>query len=339
MRLPEKYLLIRKCTESETRQYRFETPRHVDASRSRRFQLLHNPTHHRPNRVTKQCTAALANRRQFHASPITHTRFIQFPNQKTVRQEDHIHMSCLTLISSQLTIAQPKFLLSVSVNGFRATPTTAISLHDPLRVPVNLIRYDNLSRFGVVLILPQDHDANLVTQIRHFHAHAQIPLLDTIHRHRLAIRRRNGVRKFYRRHLLSLERQLAVELQITDITTIRSVLVFQVVDVVLNFCTSIKTVEGESAFDTFFVTPVDQLNRKCRHLLELLAGPLALVRFFVTFKLQRIPPAADRIQVVDEDQVLGVLVSLFGMIPKRSGIFDELAALVDEHIVQADDTA
>jgi len=43
---------------------------------------------------------------------------------------------------------------------------------------VNLVRYENLSRFRVVFVSPQDHDADLVTQIRHLHTHAQIPLLD-----------------------------------------------------------------------------------------------------------------------------------------------------------------
>ena len=62
-----------------------------------------------------------------------------------------------------------------------------------------------------------------------------------------------------------------------------------------------------------------------RHLLELFARPFALVLFFEAAELQRISFAADRVHVVDEEQVLSVLVPLFGMIPERAGVLDELA--------------
>ena len=131
------------------------------------FDSVENPVDHRANRFAEHCAATFADRRQLHGRPITQTCFIQFSHQKTVRQKDHIGVSGLTLIISQLTISEAEFLLAVSVKSFRACPTTAIGFHDAFGVPKNSIRHQYLTRFRIVLILPQDHDANLVVDIRH----------------------------------------------------------------------------------------------------------------------------------------------------------------------------
>ena len=304
------------------------------------IQLLKNPINHRTNRIPKQRTATLANRRQFHRGPSTHTRFIQFPHQKTVRQKHHVRVSGLTLVVPQLTISQSQFLLAVSVNGFRAAPATAIRLDDAFSVPKNSIRRHDLSRLGIVLRLPQDHDANLVVDIRHFDAHTQIPLLRAVARgHLLAILRRNRFRELDCLLLNAFEHDLAIEFQITDVAATRSVCIFQAIDVILNFMACVKTVEGERAEHAVFMTPVDQFDGKRRHLLELFARPFALVLFFEAAELQWITFAADRVHVVDEDQVLGVLVPLFRMVPERAGVLDELSGFVDEYVVQTDDAA
>ena len=339
-----KYLSARNRTKTETAQCRFKSLRHVAAT----LHPLHDPADQIPNRFLQQRTATLANRRQFHASPVTHTRFIQFPYQKTVRQEHAVRVSGLTHAVPKLTISQSlkkkTRLLSVSVRipeiqRLRARPTTAIRCDDPLRVPVNLVRNENLSRLCVVFVPPQDHDADLVVDIRHRHADGQMPLLDPVDRHRLAVARRDRLRKFHRLLLDALERQLAIELQVADVAASRSVLVFQAVDVVLDRGTRVKAVEGEVAGNVLLVTPVYQFNGQLGHLLELLAGPLALAFLFETAELQRIVFAAGRMNVVDDNQILGVLVPLFGVIPERAGVLDELAGLVKEHVVDGDDAA
>ena len=330
-----KSLSARNRTKTETAIRRFESLRHVPAT----LHLFHDPADQIPNRFLQQRTATLANRRQFHASPTTHTRFIQFPYQKTVRKEDHICVAGLPLVSAKLTISQSQFLLSVSVKGLRARPSTAIRFNNPFRVPVNLVCDENLSRLCVVFVPPQDHDADLVVDIRHRHADGQMPLLDPVDRHRLAVARRDRLRKFHRLLLDALERQLAIELQVADVAASRSVLVFQAVDVVLDRGTRVKAVEGEVAGNVLLVTPVYQFNGQLGHLLELLAGPLALAFLFETAELQRIVFAAGRMNVVDDNQILGVLVPLFGVIPERAGVLDELAGLVKEHVVDGDDAA
>ncbi len=322
MRSARKYLLQLKRAERPIRSRLCGT-----------VQLFDYSADHRSDRVPKQRTTTLADRRPFHASPVTHTRFIQFPYQKTVRQpclleRGHVRVAGLPKVSAKLTISQsPKKktrLLSVSVRipeiqRFRATPTTAIRRHDALGIPMNPIRHQYLSR-------PLIH-------VGHFDAHAQIPLLHPVDRQRLAVPRRNRRRELLHLLLDALEDDLAIELQVADVTAIRPVLVFQIVDVILNFRTGIKTVEGELAQHALGVTEVDQLDRQLGHLLELLAGPFALIRLFETTEFQWIPFATDRIQVVDDDQILGVLVSLFGMIPERTAVLDELAGLVDENII------
>ena len=42
--------------------------------------------------------------------------------------------------------------------------------------------------------------------------------------------------------------------------------------------------------------------------------------------------------IVDEDIVLGVLVSLFAVIPECAGVGYQLAALFEEHIIESNDT-
>ena len=330
-----KYLSARNRTKTEAAIHRFESSWCIVAP----THLLHDPADQIPYRFLQQRSATLADRRQTHRSPATHTRFIQFPYQKTVRQEHAVRVSGLTHAVPKLTISQSQFLLSVSVKGLRARPTTAIRFDDPLRVPVNLVRYENLPRPRVVFVTPQDHDADLVVDIRHRHADAQIPLLDAVDRHRLAGFGTDRLRELHRLLFDALERQLAVELQIADVTAFRSILVFQAVDVILNRSTSVKTVEGEVAGNVFLATPIDQFDSQFRHLLELFAGPLALTFFFETTELQRVMLAAGRVDVVDDDQILGVLVPLLGVIPERAGVLDELAGLVEEHVVDGDDAS
>ncbi len=142
---------------------------------------------------------------------------------------------------------------------------------------MNLVRNENLPRPRVVFAVnftgPQDHDADLVVDVRHRHADAQIPLLDPVDRHRLAGFGTDRLRELHRLLLDAFERPLAIELQVPDVTAFRSVLIFKGVDVVLDRGTGIKAVEGEVAGNVFLVTPIDQFDGQFRHLLELLAGP------------------------------------------------------------------
>ena len=275
-----KHISLRNRAESEAVEKRTETLCYVAACSRNGFHLAHDPADHRSNRFTQQRAATLADRRQFHGSPSTDTRFIQFPYQKTVRQKDHVCVSGLTFTVSQLTISQSQLLLSVSVECLRARPTTTIRFDNSFRVPVNLVRNENLSRLRVVFVPPLDHDADLVVDVRHLHAHAQIPLLDPVDRHRLAVARRNRFGELRCLLFDAFERQLAIKLQVADVASLAAVLVFQCVDMVLDFCTSIKAVEGEAAEDAVRLAPIDQLDGQRCHLLELFAGPLALILFF-----------------------------------------------------------
>ena len=239
------------------------------------LQLFRHPGNHHTHAFTEHRTATLADRRQFHGRlmlrvavlpSFTHTRFIQFPHQETVRQKDEINVPGLAFAVSQLTISEAEFLLTISVKGLRACPTTAIGFHDAFRIPKDAIRHEYLARIGIVLISPQDHDANLVLDIRHLHVHGQIPLLRSVARfHFLAIFRRNRFRELDHLLLDAFMHDVAIELQIADIAATRFIRVFQAVDVVQNFRRRIKTVERERAEHVLFVAPVDQFNRKLRH--------------------------------------------------------------------------
>jgi hypothetical protein len=240
----------------------------------------------------------------------------------------------------QLTISEAEFLLAVSVECFRACPTTAIGFHDAFRIPEDAIRHEYLARFGIVFISPQDHDANLVLDVRHLHVHGQIPLLRAVARyHLLAILRRNRFRELHHFLLDAFMDDVAIELQIADVAATRSVRVFQAFDVIQNFRRRIKTVERERTEHAFFVAPVDQLKRELRHFLELFACPFALLGLFEPAKFQRIMLAARRMHVVDDDQILRMNVTLLRMIPEHAAVLDVLAGLFEQDIVECDDAA
>ena len=241
MKSARQYLLQLKTAQAETAKHLSKPLRSVRSRLHGTVQLNDNPADHRSNRFLQQRTATLADRRQSHRSPSTHLRFIQFPYQKTVRQPclpewGHVGVAGLPQVSAKQTSSQsPKKktrLLSISVRiseipRFRARPTTSIRFDNPLRVPVNLIRCENLSRLRVVFAVnftgSQDHDADLVVDVRHLHAHAQIPLLHAVNRHRLAVARRDRLRELDRLSFDALERNLAIELQVADVAAFRFV--------------------------------------------------------------------------------------------------------------------
>ena len=79
-------------------------------------------------------------------------------------------------------------------------------------------------------------------------------------------------------------------------------------------------------------------GQRC-HLLKLFPCPFALLFLFETLKVNRIMFLAERMNVVNDDEVLGMLVSLFTMIPEGARIEDQLAALLEKHIVEGNDTS
>ena len=107
---------------------------------------------------------------------------------------------------------------------------------------------------------------------------------------------------------------------------------------ILNLRASIKTVERERAENIVFLTPIDLLDGQCCHLLELVACPFALIFLLETLKVQRIMFLAERMNIVNDNEVLSMLVSLFTMIPEGAGIGNQLAALLEKDIVESDDS-
>ncbi len=128
-----KYLSARNRTKTETAQCRFKSLRHVAAT----LHPLHDPADQIPNRFLQQRTATLANRRQFHASPVTHTRFIQFPYQKTVRQEHAVRVSGLTH-----AVQSP----NPSKRKHGCFPSRSVFLKYSVSVPVHRPRYVSIIR-------------------------------------------------------------------------------------------------------------------------------------------------------------------------------------------------
>jgi hypothetical protein len=70
----------------------------------------------------------------------------------------------LALVVTQLTVSHAQLLLAIPMKGFRARPTMPISPYDARHLPLNPIGHQNDPRLLILLMTPNDDDADLVPQ-------------------------------------------------------------------------------------------------------------------------------------------------------------------------------
>ena len=271
-------------------------------------------------------------------SPFTQTDVAQASHRQTVRQHHQNHVSCLTQSATQLTVAHAQFLFPVSVKCFRARPTISICADNPVDFPVRFIRDQYLLRFGVTRLVPKKNNTTFMVRFRHAHCYREIPLLLSVLVYDWffgiwANRRceRGGT------HRLALKRNGSIRFEVADVTATFPSGVIQRVDVVQDFARTEITVEDECSQELFFLAPINQLNEQFRVIDEFFVGLFALILFLESSKVERIMFSV-LINVIDEQIIVSDLVSLFGMIPKPTDVFDELSVVIDEHIVDGDGT-
>ena len=298
--------------------------------------LIQNPHNRSTKRFVQHRSTHLAHRLQFMESPFTQTVVAQASHRQTVRQHHQNHVSCLTQSAAQLTVAHAQFLFPVSVKCFRARPTISIGTDDPVDFPVRFVRDQYLLRFGVTRLVPKKNDTTFMVRFRHAHCYREIPLLlsvfvndwffDTFVNRR---RERSGT------HRLALKRNGSIRFEVADVTATFPSGVIQRVDVVQYFARTEITVEDERTQELFFLTPINQLNEQFRVIDKFFVGLFALILFLESSKIERIMFSV-LINVIDEQIIVSDLVSLFGMVPKPTDVFDELSVVIDEYIVDGD---
>src|ERR1700719_1339698 len=97
-------------------------------------------------------------------------------HQETVRQHDEVHVPGLALAITQLAIAHAQLLLTIPMKGFRTGPTMPIATHDPTDFPLNPIRHQDDPWRRVLLLVPNDDNANLVLDVRDPQGAGEVPL-------------------------------------------------------------------------------------------------------------------------------------------------------------------
>jgi len=293
------------------------------------FGAFYHPLQGLAETLLQDRPAGLSDGRQTFQCPRTRMALLQLRHQETVRQEDHVHVAGLTTATPKLTFTHAQMLLAIPMKAFCACPTIAINSKDASHFPSRSVGDQRLSGFNIVTFLPENHDANLVIHPGDTKTDRKVPLTRFAPLDELSIPGIDLSGQLLNVEFFALEDNLTVELQITDIVSLQTVDVVQIVLV------REPTVKGEVAGDVVGNTPVDQLPEEHVVILEFDLSFFALILFDESVEFQGIVFSRGT-HVVDDYVIMGNLVALLCVIPEIAGIFDQLAVMIHQDIVDRD---
>src|SRR6266508_2196866 len=292
--------------------------------------LLNYPGDRFAQGLAKHGATGLADGRQACLSPFLRTVVPQLGHQGAVRQEYEIHMPGLALATPELTRAHAQMLLAVPMEGLGSCPAFAIGLEDAMHFPIGAVGDDHLAWFCISLSFPQHHNPHRVRHTWNADTFGEIPLLFAVNG-RFAPTQRPQLRfdPLTRLPILAIDRDRAIELQITDIRALLTV------DMIEDLGIGEVAVKGEIARYSLLDHPIDQLLAEYGVILEGLACGDATLLLTKAPKLQRVvlEGGAD---IVGDQVIVGDQMALVGMIPEPAGIFNQLAVMVDQGIINRD---
>src|SRR6201997_5668590 len=294
--------------------------------------LLDRPAQGCPQAFPQHRATGFADGRQPLESPLFRTVLPQLPHEQAVRQHDQVHVPGLALASAKLTIPHAKLLLTVPMKGLRTCPAMAIDLQNPADLPLHAVAHQDFARSDIVPLVPDNDQPHPMRNRGDRQGAGEIPLPSVATAQFLAVGGSNALRQFVSANDLAFPLQLTVGFQIADIAAGPVEAIFLGVDVVQILGIGEIAVEDEVTGNMPHADPVDQLAEQHRVVLELQVGGFTKFALAKAAKLQGIMLAA-RANVVDEQVIVGDLVALFGVIPEPTHIGDELALMVNEHIV------
>src|SRR5271165_4129531 len=298
--------------------------------------LLDCPGQRRAQVFAEHCSTGFADCRQSMERPLTRTALPQLAHQETIRQHDQVHVPGLALGITQLTVAEAELLLTVPMKGLRTCPAMPVYPHDPSHFPGDPIGHQDLAGLVIVPIPPKNHDPNLVLHVGNPHGHCEVPLPFVTDPHLLAISCRNRGREVVGLDDVSLPLQLAVALQIANVTPRPSQAILLAVNVIEDLGTGEVRVHREVTGDLTLTYPVDQLTAQHSVVAEGFLQGLAHLLLAEEAELQGIMLAAGA-DIVSEEVVLSNLVSFFGVVPVPPGVGDQHAITIDQGVVDRDD--
>ncbi len=294
--------------------------------------LLDHPSDGFAQGLTQHGTTGLADGRQACLSPFLRTVVPQLCHQGAIRQEDEIHVPCLALTFPELTVAHTQMLLSVPIEGLCSCPAFAIRLEDAMHFPVGPVADQDLARLGITLPFPQHHDPHGVCHTWNADTLGEVPLNLAIHAG-LAATQWSQLRfdPLAGLGVLAIHSDGSIELQITDIRPPLAV------DMIEDFGIGEVTVEGDIAGNVLLHHPIDQLFAEHSVILERFTGGATGLLLAEAAELQWVMLAGSA-DVVGDQVIMGDQMTLVSMIPEPAGIFDQLAVVVDQRVIDRDDT-
>ena len=295
------------------------------------------PFQGRSQGLDRHGAASLADGLQPSQSPVLRTVLPQLEYEQAVRQHDQVHVPCLALAVAKLTATHSQMLLAVPMKRLCACPATAISSHDASHFPSGAVRHQDLTSLGISAVVPQDDDSHFMVHLRDAHGTSKVPLPRITAAKFLAALAWDRGGELVEPHDLSSVFDLAIELHVSDVCPRLTMAVALGMNVVQVRRTGKIAVKRKVPGDIALAHPVDQLPEQDAMILKRFAGFFALVTFLETAKLQRIMLAAAA-HVIDKQIVMRDFVAVFGVIPEPAHVFDQLPSVVDQHVIDRDDS-
>ncbi len=295
------------------------------------FGAFYHPPQGLAETLLEYGSTGLSDGRQTFQCPRTRMALLQLRHQETVRQEDHVHMAGLTKATPKLTFTHAQMLLAIPMEAFCACPTIAINPKDTSHFPSRSVGDQRLSGFCIVTFVPENHDANLVIHSRDANTDRKVPLAGFADLDELAVLGIDLCGQILDVEFLALEDNLTVKFQIANIVS------RQAVDIVQVILVSEPTIKGEVAGDVVGNTPIDQLSKENVMVSEFDLSFFTMILLDKSVEFQGIMLSRGT-HVVDDQVIMGNLVALFCVIPKIACIFNQLPVVIDQDIVNRDDS-
>lgn len=218
------------------------------------LRLLDRPNQRFTKRFASDGAAGLPDGRQVLVSPIKGTVVLQLAHQSGVHEYDQMHVPGLAQAVSQLTLAHPQLLLSVTMKGLRPRPASLVDFQHVVCFPVRSVGDQDFTRSLCVSLTPQYQNAHAMFDIGQAYALGAIPLGVTCDREfgSHEWRERFGPRAHFQRRLANLNHAIGFE-----ITNIRPTSCLNVIE---NRSVGKIAIKGEIARYVFSYYPVDQVD-------------------------------------------------------------------------------
>jgi hypothetical protein len=292
---------------------------------------LYDPFERLAQGFTEDLPTGLADGHQAYMSPFLRTVVLQLTHQSGVRQDDQMHVPGLAHAAPELTLAHAQMLLPVPMEGLGSCPALPVGLEDTMHFPIGPIGDQDLARFLSSFGCPQHHNPHRMVHVGQTNALGEIPLRASSHRDLLAASGQqlpcNPVAGF---PLAPFDDDLAIGFQVAHIATL---LGMHVVD---DLGIGEVTIKRNITRDVLTDHPIDQFDAQVGMRVEVRLTLLALLTLAKTAEVQWIVLAAG-MNVVGEQVIVGNQVAFVSMIPEPASVFNQLAIMVDQGVINRDD--